>query len=187
VKPGRTTRQEDNTFVFFTSDNGPEEDAFPDSGFMPPRWQGNDVGGRCSLPGIARWTGVIKAGRVSDGLFDIMDLLNTSLALGGITSKIPTERYIDGVDQSGFLLTDNGETARQAVFCYNQADFSGLRWGEFKIYFRVQLFDQPFSNISMSTFVQVGVSPWVFDIYRDPKERLTRSNSDYEWAYGPLP
>jgi arylsulfatase A-like enzyme len=134
-----------------------------------------------------RWPGVIKAGRVSDGLFDIMDLLNTSLALGGITSKIPTERYIDGVDQSGFLLTDNGETARQAVFCYNQADFSGLRWGEFKIYFRVQLFDQPFSNISMSTFVQVGVSPWVFDIYRDPKERLTRSNSDYEWAYGPLP
>ena len=42
------------------------------------------------------------------------------------------------------------------------------------------------SNISMSTFVPVGVSPWVFDIYRDPKERLTRSNGDYEWVYGPI-
>ncbi|WP_395665976.1 hypothetical protein [Methylocella sp.] len=123
---------------------------------------------------------------MSDGLFDLMDLFNTSLDLGGIVSKIPHERYIDGIDQTGFLLADNGETARQVVFSYNQADFSALRWGEFKAYFMVQLFDQPFSNISMSTFAPVGVSPWVFDIYRDPKERLTRSNSDYEWAYGPV-
>ena len=115
-----------------------------------------------------------------------MDLFNTSLDLAGIVDKIPIERYIDGVDQTGFLLADNGETARQAVFCYNQAEFSALRWGEFKAYFKVMPFDQPFSNISMSTFVPVGVSPWVFDIYRDPKERLTRSNGDYEWVYGAI-
>jgi hypothetical protein len=44
----------------------------------------------------------------------------------------------------------------------------------------------PFSNISLSTFAPVAVAPWVFDIYRDPKERLTRSNGDYEWIYGPI-
>ncbi len=121
-----------------------------------------------------------------DGLFDLMDLFNTSLALAGIEDKIPTERYIDGVDQTSFLLADDGETNRQAVFSYNQADFSALRWGEFKAYFTVQLTDQPFTNISMSTYVPVGVSPWVFDLYRDPKERLTRSNGDYEWIYGPI-
>jgi arylsulfatase len=85
-----------------------------------------------------------------------------------------------------FLLNDDGKTNRQAVFSYNQAEFSALRWGEFKSYNTVQLTDQPFSNISMSTFVPVGVSPWVFDLYRDPKERVTHSNGDYEWAYGPL-
>ncbi len=47
-------------------------------------------------------------------------------------------------------------------------------------------YDQPFSNISMSTFSPVGVAPWIFDIYRDPKERITRSNGDYEWLYGPI-
>ena len=129
---------------------------------------------------------MIKPGAISDGLFDLMDLFNTSLALAGIEDKIPTERYIDGVDQTSFLLADDGETNRQAVFSYNQADFSALRWGEFKAYFKVQLTDQPFSNISMSTYVPVGVSPWVFDLYRDPKERLTRSNGDYEWVYGPI-
>ena len=74
----------------------------------------------------------------------------------------------------------------QAVFTYNQADFSALRWGEFKAYHKAIQFEQPFSNISMSTYLPIGVSPWVFDIYRDPKERLTRSNSDYEWAYGAI-
>ena len=181
------TGEADNTFVFFASDNGPEEDSYPDSGYTPFRGgKGTTWEGGVRVPGIAVWPGMIKPGRVSDGLFDVMDLFNTSLALAGIEDKIPTERYIDGIDQTSFLLNDDGKTNRQAVFSYNQAEFSALRWGEFKSYNTVQLTDQPFSNISMSTFVPVGVSPWVFDLYRDPKERVTHSNGDYEWAYGPL-
>jgi arylsulfatase len=181
------TGQADNTFVFFTSDNGPEEDSYPDSGFTPFRsGKGTTWEGGVRVPAIAYWPGMIKAGRISDGLFDLMDLFNTSLELGGIEDKIPTERYIDGIDQTGFLLDDNGETSRQAVFSYNQADFSALRWDNFKAYFKVIQYDQPFANISMSTFVPVGVAPWIVDIYRDPKERITRSNGDYEWLYGPV-
>jgi arylsulfatase A-like enzyme len=111
------TGQADNTFVFFTSDNGPEEDSYPDSGFTPFRaGKGTTWEGGVRVPGIAYWPGMIKPGRVSDGLFDIMDLFNTSLALGGIENKIPTERYIDGVNQTSFLLADDGDTNRQAVF-----------------------------------------------------------------------
>ncbi|MFO1153137.1 MAG: arylsulfatase [Rhodospirillales bacterium] len=187
IKTLEETGQANNTLVFFTSDNGPEEDSYPDSGFTPFKsGKGTTWEGGVRVPGIAYWPGMIGGGRVSDGLFDLMDLFNTSLALGGIVDKIPTERYIDGIDQASFLLAKDGQSNRQAVFSYNQADFSGLRWGEFKAYFKVIQYDQPFSNISMSTYAPVGVSPWVFDIYRDPKERLTRSNSDYEWAYGPI-
>lgn len=39
-----------------------------------------------------------------------MDLFNTSLAIAGIESKIPSERY--GINQTGFLLTDGSETSR---------------------------------------------------------------------------
>lgn len=187
TKTLQETGQADNTFVFFTSDNGPEEDSYPDSGFTPFRsGKGTTWEGGVRVPGIAYWPGMIKAGRISDGLFDLMDLFNTSLSLAGIKDKIPTERYIDGVDQSSFLLADDGQTSRQAVFSYNQADFSAIRWENFKGYFKVIQYEQPFSNISMSTFVPVGVAPWIFDIYRDPKERITRSNGDYEWLYGPI-
>ncbi|WP_423824045.1 arylsulfatase [Salinisphaera sp. SPP-AMP-43] len=183
----QNTGQLDNTLVFFTSDNGPEEDSFPDAGFTPFRsGKGTTWEGGVRVPGIAYWPGLIKPGRVSDGLFDLMDLFNTSLAVAGIEDQIPSERYIDGIDQTSFLLADQGQSGRQAVFVYNQADFSGLRWGEFKGYFKVLLSDQPFTNISMSRYVPVGVAPWVFDLYRDPKERRTMSNGDYEWAYGPI-
>ncbi|KRR01854.1 arylsulfatase [Bradyrhizobium jicamae] len=181
------TGQADNTLVFFTSDNGPEEDSYPDSGFTPFRsGKGTTWEGGVRVPGIAYWPGVIKPGRVSDGLFDLMDLFNTSLALGGIENKIPTERYIDGVNQTAFLLADDGDTCRQAVFSYNQADFSAIRWANFKGYFKVVQSEQPFANISMSTYGPIAVAPWIFDVYRDPKERLTRSNGDYEWLYGPI-
>ena len=85
------TGQADNTFVFFLSDNGPEEDTYPDSGFTPFRGgKGTTWEGGVRVPGIAYWPGMIKPARVSDGLFDVMDLFNTSLALGGVVDKIPT-------------------------------------------------------------------------------------------------
>ncbi len=41
------TGQADNTFVFFTSDNGPEEELLPGLRLYPlPIWQGHDLGGR---------------------------------------------------------------------------------------------------------------------------------------------
>lgn len=58
---------------------------------------------------------MIAPGRVSDGLFHLMDLFNTSVALAGAADAIPTDRYIDGVDQTSFLLADDGEPRRGAL------------------------------------------------------------------------
>jgi arylsulfatase A-like enzyme len=65
----RETGQEANTLVFFTSDNDGNEDLWPDSSYQPCRggkstaWEGG-----VRVPGMAHWTGMIKGGRMSDGL-----------------------------------------------------------------------------------------------------------------------
>ena len=76
----------DNTFVFVTSDNGPQLDSWPDSGYTPFRGaKGSAWEGGVRVPGIAYWRGTIEPGRQSDELFDLMDLYNTSLDLAGIS------------------------------------------------------------------------------------------------------
>jgi arylsulfatase A len=90
----------DSTFVFFTSDNGPEGDG------KKARTRGSTGGlrgrkralyeGGIRVPGIARWPGKIKAASTSDVPIIGSDLFPTMLALGG--AKPPSDRVIDGVD-----------------------------------------------------------------------------------------
>lgn len=91
----------ENTFIFLTSDNGPQRDSWPDTGYSPFRgakasaWEGG-----VRVPGIAYWKGMIAPGRESDGLFDLMDLFNTCVDLAGAADKVPQDRYIDGICQT---------------------------------------------------------------------------------------
>jgi arylsulfatase A-like enzyme len=180
----KETGQLDNTLVFFTSDNGANEDTWPDSGYQPFRGgKGTTWEGGVRVPAIAYWPGAIQAGRVSDGLFDLSDLFNTSLALAGVTDKIAPTRYIDGVDQSGFLLADNGQSARQAVFMYSENNLMAMRWQEFKIHLRVFQTEQTRQNIDASTIAVTGMSPWVFNLYADPKEQRSSGHRYFEWGF----
>ena len=57
----------DNTFIFITSDNGPQMDAWPDAGYTPFRGaKGTTFEGGVRIPGIAYWPGTIIPGRQSD-------------------------------------------------------------------------------------------------------------------------
>ena len=143
---------------------------------MGTTWEG---GGR--VPGIAYWPGMIAPGRDSDGLFDIMDLFCTSLAIAGEKERISSERYIDGVDQAGFLLDDHGESARQVVFFYSETTLTAVRWLEYKIHLRVfQTADR--RNIDESTLLTTGTAPWVYNLYMDPKEQQSTGHRFFEWG-----
>ncbi|MFM7931564.1 MAG: sulfatase-like hydrolase/transferase, partial [Pirellula sp.] len=183
MKVLKDTGQLENTLVFFTSDNGANEDVWPDAGFQPWRGgKGTTWEGGVRVPGIAYWPGMIAPGRSSDGLFDLMDLFNTSLAVAGEAGRISDKRYIDGIDQSGFLLADDGESARQTVFMYSATKLTALRWMEYKIHLKV--FNTPAArqNIDQSMLVDTGSSPWVFNLYMDPKEQRSSGHRYFEWG-----
>ncbi len=177
------TGQIENTLVFFTSDNGANEDVWPDAGFQPWRGgKGTTWEGGVRVPGIAFWPGMIAPGRASDGLFDLMDLFSTALAVADASDRIPSDRYIDGIDQSGFLLTDTGESARQMVFMYTETTLAAVRWMEYKIHFSVFQTDRAFKNIDESSLLPTGSTPWVFNLYMDPKEQVSTGHRFFEWG-----
>ena len=172
----------ENTFVFVTSDNGPQMDSWPDSGYTPFRgakassWEGG-----VRVPGIAYWKGMISPGRESDELFDLMDLFNTSLDLAGASNRIPTDRYIDGIDQTSFLLADGGHSRREKVFIWNEHNLMAMRMYEYKIHVKVLQTHAQWLDIDMTTVANVGLAPWLFNLYIDPKEQYPVGHRMNAW------
>jgi len=173
----------ENTLVFFTSDNGANEDVFPDSGYNPWRGgKGTTWEGGVRVPAIAYWKGMIEPGQESNELMDLSDLYMVSLRLGGVLDNLPDNLYFDGIDQTSFLLTENGRSLRQTVFLWNSTNFCALRWRDYKVHFQVFDVTETRRNIDASTLSNVGTSPWVFNLNVDPKEMGSEGHRYFEWG-----
>lgn len=177
------TGQRENTLVFLTSDNGGNEDLAPDGGHHPWRGgKGTTWEGGVRVPGIVYWPGMIKEGRESDGLFDLTDFFNTTLAVAGASDSIPSERYIDGIDQSSFLLADDGQSKRDVVFMYSESKLMAVRWMEYKVHFNIMTQHAARRNLDETTVSAAGMSPWVYNLYTDPKEQASSGHARFEWG-----
>ena len=89
----------ENTFVFFTSDNGPEGNGNSgrtrgSTGGLRDRKRSSHEGG-IRVPGIARWPGHITADTVNSTPIIGSDLFSTVLDIASI--PLPNDRTIDGV------------------------------------------------------------------------------------------
>ncbi|MBB63810.1 MAG: arylsulfatase [Waddliaceae bacterium] len=174
VKVLEETGQAENTLVFVTSDNGPQEEIWPDSGVTPFRFgKGTTCEGGVRVPGIVYWPGMIEAGRVSDGLFDFADLFTTSLALAGATEDIPEDRYIDGIDQTSFLLAgDAKESNRRAIYYWIMDDLSAVRIGSYKYYRKIFQVNDGYGGVMGGMEGSLATLPYgqLYNLHLDPKE-----------------
>jgi len=100
---------EENTIVFFTSDNGPQPGAWKDifvdyfSGAGPLRGaKGDYYEGGIREPMMVRWPGKIKAGSTSDFVGYFPDIMPTLAEFAGATQFLPPK--IDGISFVPTLL-----------------------------------------------------------------------------------
>lgn len=151
----------DNTVFIWMSENGPEE-IYPHHGTAGP-WRGTyftALEGSLRTPFLIRWPEKIKAGSKHNEIMHITDLYPTLTKIAGI--DIPSDRTIDGVDQSDFLTGESEHSAREGFPVYNGDTFQAYKWRNWKLHFKTQ-------ETMRSVIEQPGM-PRVYNLLTDPKE-----------------
>ncbi len=123
----------ENTFVVFTSDNGPWLifDEHGGSAGLLREGKGCTFEGGMREPCIMWWPGKIKPAVVND-MGSTMDIYTTVLTLAG--AKVPTDRVVDGLDLSPALF-GTGPSPRKNMFYYRGAKLYAARKGPYKVHF----------------------------------------------------
>jgi arylsulfatase A-like enzyme len=189
----------DNTIVMYSTDNGPENDTWPDGANTPFRGQkDSNWEGGWRVPCFIRWPGKIKAGSVLNGIVSHIDMFPTLLAAAGnpdITQQlldgctVGGQKYhvhLDGYNQIPYLTGAVKESPRNAIFYFSDdGEVIAVRVGDYKLTFAVQrantmqLWQEPFVKLRL---------PTIFNLRRDPFERADfNSNTYYDWMVDHVP
>jgi arylsulfatase len=184
----------DNTIVFYSTDNGPHYNTWPDAASTPFRGEKNtNWEGGWRVPSMVRWPGKIEAGSVSNEIMHHMDWLPTFLAAAGepqIKEKLlkgyssigrQYKVHLDGYNFLPFLTGKEKEGPRREIFYFSDdGDLTALRYNDWKLIFMEQKTQGTF-RVWMEPFVPLRV-PLMFNLRRDPYERAEEtSNTYYDW------
>ncbi|MGD8328364.1 MAG: arylsulfatase [Acidobacteriota bacterium] len=186
----------DDTLVFYSTDNGPHYNTWPDAASTPFRGEKNtNWEGGWRVPAMVRWPGHIPAGSVSNQIVHHMDWFPTLVdiagnpdikdeLLDGYTSSALGRDYrvhLDGYDIRPMLTGAADKSPRHEIFYFSDdGDLTALRYDDWKLIFMEQRATGTF-RVWMEPFVPLRV-PLIFNLRRDPYERAEiTSNTYYDW------
>jgi arylsulfatase len=112
----------DNTLLLVMGDNGHFTKYSPGSGYTPMIFRGgkgDTTEGGVRVDAFARWPGMIEADSIVGDIVHVSDLFTTIARFADATGEIPTDRVIDGVDQSALLLEGETHSRRDYIFIYS--------------------------------------------------------------------
>lgn len=126
-----------NTFLFFTSDNGP---------WLPFKDHGGSAGllregkgctweGGMRVPAVARFPGVLPGGSINSSMATTMDLLPTLAKLAG--AEIPENVMLDGKDILPMLQGQDWSPHESFIY-YRGAEIFAVRFGQYKAHFKTR-------------------------------------------------
>jgi len=126
----------ENTLVIAMADNGPmTHNPPPGLGMAETIFRGGKgdfTEGGVRVPAFAWWPGVIEPGQIVGDMIHEVDLFTTFARLGGATEHVPTDRVIDGVDQTALLLNGDTHSRRDYVFVYAGPQLGATVKGNYK-------------------------------------------------------
>jgi len=183
----------DNTIVFYSTDNGPHYNTWPDAGTTPFRSEKNsNWEGAYRVPAFVRWPGHFPAGTTLNGIVAHEDWLPTFAAAAGAPeikeqllkgTKINGRNYrnhIDGYNTLDYLSGKSDESPRHEFWYVNDdGQIVAARYDDWKVVFlenRGQAF-----GVWREPFVELRV-PLLFNLRRDPFEKAQHNSNTYnDW------
>ena len=181
----------DNTFVMYSTDNGPHMNSWPDGGMTPFRSEKNtNWEGAFRIPLIVRWPGKIKPGTVSNEIVQHHDWLPTFLAMAGepdVMDKLKKghkangktfKNHIDGFNLLPYLTGKEKKSPRNLfIYFSDDGDVLGVRYDNWKLVFMeqripgtMQVWAEPFIPLRL---------PKIFNLRTDPFERADITSNTY--------
>jgi arylsulfatase len=186
----------DNTFVMYSTDNGPHMNSWPDGGMTPFRNEKNsNWEGAFRVPCMVRWPGHIKPGSISNQIVSHLDWLPTFAAIAGdpnVKDKLlkghkagskTFKVHLDGYNLLPYLTGQAKESPRKEFFYFSDdGDLVALRYDNWKAVFAQQrspgtmlVWSEPFTKTRL---------PWLYNLRTDPYERSTiTSNTYWDWYF----
>ncbi len=154
----------ENTLFVAMADNGPMVHS-PPAGWgmveiMYRGGKGDFTEGGVRVPAIAWWPGMIEEGQLVGDIIHVTDLYTTFARLGGATKHIPTDRVVDGIDQTELFLQGDTHGRRDYVFIYAGHELGATVKGRYKRHW-----------IGAGDVAASGMPEAYFDLYQDPKEQ----------------
>jgi arylsulfatase len=161
----------ENTVVVIMGDNGHFTKYSPGSGFTPMIYRGGKADtteGGVRVDAFVRWPGMIEADSIVGDIVHVTDLFTSLARFCGATDKIPTDRLIDGVDQTALMLKGETHGRRDTVFIYSGNYLKAVVKEQYKLNV-----PGPGENPIVAKF---------YDLYRDTREEWPVSTEVGAWG-----
>ena len=156
----------DNTLVVLMADNGLFLQYAGESGLTDLVYRGGKaqhLEGGVRVDAFVRWPGVVEAGSAAGDIVHVSDLFTTIARIADATDNIPTDRVIDGIDQTALLLRGDKHGRRDYVYIYENDVLRSVVKQEFKMHLP-------------PPGVPGAIAP-VFNLLRDPREEYPKTGT----------
>jgi arylsulfatase len=181
---------EDNTIVWYSTDNGPEHSSWPHGGTTPFRSEKmTTYEGGVRVISMLRWPGVIKPGQVKNGIQAHQDMFTSFAAAADVPDvveqmKKEKKQYIDGVNNLDYWTGKSAESARTSFLYYYESKLAAVRMGPWKVHFSTR--EDYYGHLTART------SPLFFNLRSDPFESYDSKDSyghlaqRVSWLFEPM-
>lgn len=159
---------DENTIVWYSTDNGPEHSSWPHGATTPFRGEKmTTYEGGIRVISMLRWPEQIEPGQVLNGIQahqDMFTSLATAAGVPDVVEQMKTEKhqYIDGVNNLDYWTGETDKSNRNLLFNYYESILTGVRIGPWKFHFSTK--EDYYANLVPRTM------PLIFNLRMDPFE-----------------